>query len=97
MAMKADMFVAPAANEIIGLKSFTPTEVHDFLAGHPQVRQVDTYLELPIEVGDGAIYALAVISGGTNGNFSFVGDGDDQALDTFFEPDHVILSEPPLR
>jgi putative ABC transport system permease protein len=94
MAMKADMFVAPAANEIIGLKSYTPVEVHDFLAEHPQVRQVDTYLELPIEVGDGAIYGLAVISGGTNGNFSFVGGGDDQAIDTFFEPDHVILSEP---
>ena len=91
-AMAADVFVAPAANEIVGLKAFTPVEVRDFIAAHPDVRQVDTYLEIPIEL-EGGTYALAAVEGGTNDNFAFVGSGDRRSMAEFFEPDRVILSE----
>ena len=58
--LTADLFIAPAANEIVGPSSFMPPEALPFVERLPGVEAVDTFheVELPFR---GETIALAVV------------------------------------
>ena len=46
----ADLFIAPASNEIVGPSSFIPPAAAQFLANHPAVETVDTFREMDLPI-----------------------------------------------
>src|SRR5436190_15121488 len=73
----ADLFIAPASNEIVGTSSFIPPAAVEFLASHPAVKAVDTFREIDLPMGEQTA-AVAVVGGSEQRHFQFVrGDGRD--------------------
>jgi putative ABC transport system permease protein len=88
----ADLFIAPASNEIVGPSSFVPPAAVQFLQDHPAVETVDTFREMNLPMGD-TIAAVAVIRGSKRRHFQFVqGDGPD-ILRRFLAEPCVLVSE----
>ena len=71
----ADLFIAPASNEIVGLGASVPPAALAWLRAQPEVAAVDTFREQPVRLGrTRAIDALlAVVGGEYRRNLSFVG------------------------
>ena len=46
----ADLFIAPAANETLGMTSFLPQTVVDWLRARPEVSAADTFREMNVSV-----------------------------------------------
>jgi len=67
----ADLYVAPAANEIIGLASFLPDGVAEWTKKAPEVATVATFRELPIDYQGRPVH-IAVIEGGARGELNFL-------------------------
>ena len=72
--MAADIFLGPAANEVIGIQAYVPESVVPWLKAQSSITTVDTYLEQQIEL-DGRAFTLAVVSGDPGDNLTFT-DGD---------------------
>jgi len=88
----ADLFFAPASNEIVGATSFFPPAAVQFLATHPEVETIDTFREMDLPMG-GETVAVAVVRGGQRRRFQFVqGDGPEM-LRRFQEEPCVLVSE----
>jgi putative ABC transport system permease protein len=87
----ADLFIAPAANEIAGLTSFIPSHAVDWVRNDPRVKEHGTFRELTVPWGEKTAN-LAVIDGSARGEFDFVG-GLDGAREKFHEPGMVAVSE----
>jgi putative ABC transport system permease protein len=88
----ADLFIAPAANEIVGPSSFMPPEAVPFLEQLPGVEAVDTFrgVELPFR---GGTIGVAVVRGNERRSFHFL-QGDGQAiLRRFHTEQSVLVSE----
>ena len=47
----ADLFIAPAANEIVGLENFIPHTLIEFVNSLPEVETIDTYRGLTVSTG----------------------------------------------
>ena len=88
----ADMFIAPAANELIGPSSFMPPEAVEFLRTHPAVAAVDTYRELRLPMGAKTI-AVAVVRGMDRRRFPFIRGDDAEIMRRFYEEQCVLVSE----
>jgi putative ABC transport system permease protein len=89
----ADLFVAPAANEIVGFENFIPEDFMKFLRSQPGVELIDTFRYLTVTV-NGAPTALAVITG-TNRNIpDFIGRRNKEKYEAFQAADNVTISEP---
>ena len=58
----ADLFVAPAANEIVGFENFVSEDFLRFLRSRPEVELIDTFRYLTVSVNDEPVF-LGVISG----------------------------------
>ncbi|CAN5583662.1 FtsX-like permease family protein [soil metagenome] len=88
----ADMFIAPASNELVGPSSFMPTEAIRFFENHLGVAAVDTFREFDVPMGHKTI-AMAVVRGGSHRRMRFLrGDGD--AIMRRFESENcVVVSE----
>lgn len=89
--LAADLFIAPAANEIIGLQSFVPQEAVAWARAHPGVRDTGTFREMSVPV-DGAPAALGVVEGGARGEWEFLA-ALEGAAEQFHEPETVVVSE----
>jgi len=87
----ADLFIAPAANEIAGLQSFVPEEAVEWARKNPLVREAGTFREQQVD-WDGRTVSLGVIEGGARGELEFVG-GPKDAGRLFREPGHIAVSE----
>ena len=71
----ADLFIAPASNEIVGAASFIPPAAIEFLEAHPAVAAVDTFRDVGLPMGDETI-AVAVVRGTDRRQLRFLrGDG----------------------
>ena len=88
----ADLFIAPAANEIIGLQSVVPDELRPWLQEQPGVTDVDTFFESEITLDD-SVYTIGAIHGTPRGNLTFFGGDDETKSRVWFEPGNVIVNE----
>jgi putative ABC transport system permease protein len=87
----ADLFIAPAANEIAGLQSFLPSAAVDWVQRDSRVKELATFREMPVP-WDEKTANLAIIAGSARGELDFVaGLPDARAL--FHQPGMVAVSE----
>ena len=92
----ADIFVAPASNEIIGLSAVVPQEAVDWLRRQPGVDSVDTLREIRVraEMAEGERpIALAAVEGRYRGNLRFEGGNDAAKMARMFRGEAVVVTE----
>jgi putative ABC transport system permease protein len=92
----ADLFIAPASNEVAGFGATVPPETLAWLRAQPGVASVDTFRELsvPIRVGGKDAQALlAVVEGRYRGNLDFSGGHEEQKMAEVFEGRAIAVSE----
>jgi putative ABC transport system permease protein len=94
--LRADLFISPAANEIVGLQYYVNPELVNFLRSRPEVKSVDTYLSASVVV-NGEPVAMGVILGTKGNSPDFVGGNDSKKYEKFWEPGKVMVSEPLSR
>ena len=90
--LAADLFVAPAANEMVGASSFMPADAIQFLEAHPAVAAVDTFRELNLPVGDKQVI-VAVVRGTDRRNVRFLSGERTEIMRRFYAEPCVIVSE----
>lgn len=88
----ADLFVAPASNEIVGPSSFVPPAAVQFLQDHPAVETIDTFRELTLPMGK-TTAAVAVIRGSARRHFQFIRGNGPEILRRFLAGPCVLISE----
>ncbi|MDB6154126.1 MAG: salY [Chthoniobacteraceae bacterium] len=91
-AVVADLFIAPASNETIGLNAFIPEEAISWLRGQPGVEGVDSFRELPVAV-DSERALLSVINGVYRHNMRFLGGGAEEKMALVCAGKAVVVSE----
>jgi putative ABC transport system permease protein len=89
----ADIFIAPAANEIVGFSNFIPADLLSFLRSRPEVEMIDTYRDLTVSA-NGEPVSLGVIIGTKHNVPDFLGGKSSQKYEAFRQPDEVTISEP---
>lgn len=87
----ADLFVAPAANEVIGLHSFVPPDLVPSLEADPAVRAVDTYREITAHTDSGLLAEIGAVRGADRRNLRFVGGGEREKMRQFFSGGDVAI------
>ena len=92
----ADIFVAPAANEIVGFENFIPADLLFFLRSRPEVESIDTYRDFTVSV-NGEPVSLGVIMGTDRNVPEFLGGDSIAKYQAFRQPDKVTISEPLAR
>jgi putative ABC transport system permease protein len=89
----ADLFIGSAANEVASAGALLPSRTVEWLANHPQVERVSTFVEVPL-IFYGERTAMAIVSGSTQSETQFVGGDAASQFADFLKPDHVLVSEP---
>jgi len=90
--LTADIFIAPAANEQIGLVEFLPPEMLTWLRAQPEIAEVASFRELQVET-DPAPFSLGVIEGNARGSLEFEGGDAENKRALWLLPGHVAVSE----
>src|SRR5947207_3343337 len=85
----ADLFVAPASNEVVGPDSFMPAGAVQFLAHHPAVETIDTFREMDLPMGAETV-TVAVVRGSERRRFQFL-RGDASAIMRRFRAEPCVL------
>ncbi|MGB8169170.1 MAG: FtsX-like permease family protein, partial [Chthoniobacteraceae bacterium] len=97
----ADLFIAPASNETIGLGAAVPEAALDWLRARPEVASIDTFREftVPIRIGDAPVTPalLAVVEGVYRHNLTVVGGNDAQKMARVFGGGAIAVGEPFAR
>jgi putative ABC transport system permease protein len=100
----ADLFIAPASNETIGLDAAVPPAAIAWLKARPEVVNVDTFreLECAFRVASGrrtesGTARLAVIGGEYRRNLSFVGGDEARKMARVLGERCVAVTEPFAR
>jgi len=88
----ADLFIAPASNEIVGPSSFIPPAAVHFLETHPVVETIDTFRNAELPMGAETI-GVAVVRGNERRQFQFVRGNSAPIMRRFHDEDCVIVSE----
>ena len=97
----ADLFIAPASNETIGLSAFVPPAAIAWLRARPEVSGVDTFREMSVSVS--ASHAvekpalLAIVQGEYRHNLTFLGGDDERKMARVFHGRAVAVTEPFAR
>jgi putative ABC transport system permease protein len=87
----ADLFIAPASNEV-GADSFVPPAAFQFFANHPAVATADTFREAHLPMGDKRV--LVAVIRGERRRFQFLNGGDSNLrLRKFQNEPCVLISE----
>ncbi|HEX4084159.1 MAG TPA: FtsX-like permease family protein [Chthoniobacteraceae bacterium] len=90
----ADLFIAPASNEVIGLHDFVPADLPPALEADPAVRAADTYREVTARTEDGRMVEIGAVRGADRRNLRFVGGGEREKMRQFFSGgNEVIVTE----
>jgi len=87
----ADLYVAPAANEVIGLHSFVPPGLIPALEADPAVRAVDTYREVSARTDGGDAVEIGAVRGADRRNLQFLGGGNQAKMRDFFSGQDVVI------
>ena len=75
--LAADLFIAPAANELVGLEHTLPPEAAAWWKARPEVASVGTFRELEARTTDGDPVTLGLVAGPARGAVDFLhGDGE---------------------
>jgi putative ABC transport system permease protein len=90
--LRADLFIAPASNEIVGPSSFFPPTAVQFLETHPAVEAIDTFREMELPMGEETA-AVAVVRGSDQRDFHFVHGNGPQLLHRLQTEPCVLVSE----
>ena len=90
--LEADLFVAPAGNEIGGLNAFLPGGLAAWAAAQPGVARVGTFRELQIPIL-GETASLAVVSGRARGDLEFLEAWDPAPAERVEAGGAVAISE----
>ncbi len=88
----ADLFIAPASNEVIGPSSFIPPECLRFLETNPAVAAVDTFREVDVPFR-GELIGLAVVRGSERRRLQFVRGNGATSMRRFYAEPCVLVSE----
>jgi len=95
-SLVADLFIAPASNETIGLTAYMPPDALAWLEARPEVEVVDSFREVRLPYRE-RIIRLSVVHGHRRDNLRFL-EGDHQRRNArLFEPGVVLVSEPFAR
>jgi putative ABC transport system permease protein len=70
--LAADLFIAPAANELVGLEHTLPTAAAAWWAARPEVGSVGTFRELEVRTADGEPVTLGLVAGPARGEVDFL-------------------------
>ena len=90
----ADLYVAPAANEVTGLNALVPQRLVPEMEADPAVLAVDTYREVTARTGAGDAVEIGAVRGADRRNLRFVGGGEREKMRQFFSGgDEVIVTE----
>ncbi len=74
--LTADLFIAPAANELLGLTHTLPEEAAAWWSARPSVAEVGTFREYESRTAAGEPVTLGVVSGPARGSIDFLhGEG----------------------
>jgi len=87
----ADLYVAPAANEVIGLHSFVPPALIPDLEADPAVLAVDTYREVTARTSSGDLVEIGAVKGADRRNLRFIGGGESAKMRDFFSGQDVVI------
>lgn len=90
--LTADLYVAPAANEVGGLHATLPEDVVQAVRRDPRVKEVGTFREFSVRMPGGPV-SLAVVSGPARGQLEFLPGPDTRAAEAFAEGRAVAVSE----
>ncbi|MHA3770098.1 ABC transporter permease [Verrucomicrobiota bacterium sgz303538] len=97
----ADLLIAPASNEVIGLSATIPQQVVEWLRAQPDIASVDTFREQRIRAsahGGEAQSALLAVTGGVYRNNMQFADGDAARKGAqIFNGSAIAVSEPFAR
>jgi putative ABC transport system permease protein len=96
----ADLFIAPASNETIGLSAGVPPPVLAWLRARPEVAGLDTFAELtvPVRSARGESAALVgVVDGEYRDNLTVAGGGEVEKMARVFRGEAIAVSEPFAR
>lgn len=88
----ADLFVAPASNELIGLGAPISPEIVSWLKAQPSIQGVDTYSERSVEL-QGATAIMSVVEGEYRRNLQVLGGGAEAKMARVFAGQAVAVSE----
>jgi putative ABC transport system permease protein len=94
--LSADVFIAPASNEIVGPFSFFAPAAVQFLASHPAVETVDTFREMELPMGEETA-AVAVVRGSVRRHFQFIRGNGPEIMRRFRTEPCVLASESFVR
>jgi putative ABC transport system permease protein len=89
----ADIYMAPAANEIVRFEAFMPERIRQELLQDPRVKAIDRFRDFTVATGDGASLNMSVIDGSNRRNLGFVGGNDQRKMADFFRADQLVVSE----
>jgi putative ABC transport system permease protein len=94
--LRADLFISPAANQVVGLENYIPTELTQAAEARPEVDLIDTYRGLTVFANQQPISLGVVV--GTNRNMpDYLGGKSVEKHRSFFQEDSVTVSEPLSR
>ncbi len=97
----ADLFIAPASNETIGLSAIVPPAAIDWLRTRSEVSGVDTFREMSVQVSVRNAASkpalLAVVQGEYRHNLTFLGGDDELKMARVFQARGVAVTEPFAR
>lgn len=96
----ADLFIAPAANELLGLNSYLPPEAVKWLRQRSEVAHADTFREQPATIvirGTPEAALLAVVDGEYRNNLTILAGDEKNGMREVFRGEAVAISEPLAR
>lgn len=88
----ADLFIGPAANEIVGPTSFVAPSIIDYLEKNPAIEAVDTYRAVEVPFRNQTI-ALAVVRGNSRRTLRFINGNSETIMGRFYDSQCVLISE----
>lgn len=92
-ALKADLYIAPAANEVIKRGALLPSGLVEFLENHEAVKHIESLHEDRVSLPDGAEYNLRAVDRPSGEPLAFL-SGNPAAQDLLWrQPGHVAASE----
>jgi putative ABC transport system permease protein len=91
--LTADLFIAPAANELLGLAHTLPEGAAAWWGARPEVKEVGTFREYEVRSIHDEQVTLGVVSGPARGNIDFLHGGGERKTQALFRGEGVVLSE----
>ncbi|MEM7013498.1 MAG: FtsX-like permease family protein, partial [Verrucomicrobiota bacterium] len=91
--MQAEVYVLPAANEVIGFHTFLPNELIEDLRQNSTIRNVETYRHSLITRPNGDSFILGVVESPEPGQLRFIGGNDEEKTKQLQNEDVVLITE----